>query len=146
MSDWMDRVNARWQGEGMAFDIGTHTGQHVLADASDEHGGNGLGPTPMQLVLAGLAGCTGMDVIAMLRKMRQPVDSYEVRIRDRRQEEHPRTFTDIEVEHIVRGDGIDEAAVKRAVDLSASKYCPASAALAKACAIRHTYRIEPASP
>lgn len=97
----------------------------------------------MEAVLVGLAGCTGMDVISMLRKMRQDVTRYEVKIRDRREDEHPRTFKEIEVLHIIHGRGVDPAAVERAVNLSESKYCSVSAALSSGCPVRHEFQIVP---
>ena len=96
----------------------------------------------MEMLLVGLAACTGMDVLAILRKMRQEVTSYEVRVRDRRSDEHPKRFVEIVVEHVVRGPALDEGAVARAVQLSAKKYCPASAALAAGCPVRHAHVIE----
>ena len=142
MTDWLTRGTAVWSGDGLGFDATTLSGHTVPMDSNPDHGGREHGPRPMELLLVGLAGCTGMDVVATLRKMRQRVTSYEVRVSDRRADEHPRTFTEIVVEHVLRGPSLDEKAVSRAVKLSADKYCPASAALAKACPVRHSYRIE----
>lgn len=137
MTDWLDRVRVVWSGDGLGFDARTRSGHVVPLDATPEMGGREHGPRPMEMLLVGLAGCTGMDVLAILRKMRQQVTSYEVRVRDRRAKEHPKRFVEIVVEHVVRGPALDEAAVARAVQLSAEKYCPASAALAFGCPIRH---------
>ena len=142
MTDWLDRVTAVWTADGLGFDAHTRSGHVVPMDATPELGGQEHGARPMELLLAGLAGCTGIDVISMLRKMRQDVTSYQVRVRDRRADEHPKRFVEIVVEHVVRGPALDEAAVERAVRLSAEKYCPASAALAAGCPVRHTYLIE----
>ncbi|MDP8924252.1 MAG: OsmC family protein [Chloroflexota bacterium] len=143
MTDWLDRVTAVWSQDGLGFDARTRSGHVVPLDATPELGGREYGPRPMEMLLVGLAGCTGMDVLAILRKMRQQVTSYEVRVRDRRAEEHPKRFVEIVVEHVVRGPSLDEAAVARAVQLSAEKYCPASAALAAGCPVRHTHVVEP---
>ena len=142
MTDWLTRATAVWSGDGLGFDATTLSGHTVLMDSNPDHGGQEHGPRPMELLLVGLAGCTGMDVVATLRKMRQQVTSYEVRVRDRRADEHPKRFVEIVVEHVVRGPAVDEAAVARAVQLSAEKYCPASAALAFGCPVRHTHVVE----
>jgi putative redox protein len=124
--------------EGLSFIGHTSTGHELVLDAAD---GGGRGPTPMALVVLALAGCTGMDVIAMLRKMRQEVTGYEVRVRGERAAEHPRIYTTVVVEHIVRGRNLDEANVARAVELSATRYCPVSAMLGASATVTHGHRI-----
>jgi putative redox protein len=132
---------------GMAFLGATGSGHQLLLDSSAEHGGAGQGATPMELVLLALAGCTGMDVIAMLRKMRQTVTGYEVRVSgDERAVEHPRVYTAITVEHIVRGPNLDDAAVSRAVNLSSTRYCPVSAMLGETARVTHKHRTEQEPP
>lgn len=113
----------------MAFQATGPSGHSVTLDASPEHGGSGRGPSPMELLLEALAGCTGMDVISLLRKMRQRVTAYEVRVSGTPASEHPRIYTHVEVEHIVSGEQLDRAKVERAVELSATRYCPVSATL-----------------
>jgi putative redox protein len=90
------------------------------------------GLQPLELLLIGLGGCTGMDVISILEKKRQKVGGFEVRVHGDRAEEHPKVFTRIVVEYVVTGHGLDRAAVERAVELSETKYCPAMAMLRKA--------------
>src|SRR5439155_205778 len=85
------------------------------------------GPSPTELLLVGLGGCTGMDVIALLRKMRQDVTAYRVEVHGARRDEHPQIFTEITVVHVVGGRDLDPRSVARAGDLSATRYCPASA-------------------
>lgn len=85
---------------------------------------------PAALLLAGLAGCTGMDAISIMRKKRLEVDRYEVVATGQQRDEHPRFFTSIVVEHIVEGRAIDDRAVARAIELSARKYCVVGANLA----------------
>jgi putative redox protein len=127
--------------DGMAFRAVTGSGQQLLMDSSPDHGGAGRGPTPMELVLVALGGCTGMDVIAMLRKMRQDVTGYEVRVTgDERAETHPRVYTAITVEHIVRGRNLNDASVARAVELSSTRYCPVSAMLGETAIVTHRHR------
>lgn len=85
----------------------------------------------MEVVLLAFGGCTGMDVISILRKMRQEVSGYEVRLVGERTEEQPTVFTDVTVEHVVRGRNLNVANVRRAVELSATRYCPVAAMLRK---------------
>lgn len=127
--------------EGMAFRATPGSGHALTIDAALEAGGTNAGPRPMELLLLGLGGCSGMDVISILRKMRQDVTGYEVRLQADRAVEHPRIFTAITMEHVVRGRGIAEDAVRRAVELSATRYCSAAAMLGKAATIRHRYRV-----
>ena len=89
--------------------------------------GGPSGPSPMQITLLGLAGCTAMDVMSILKKKRQLVTGFEVNLVGNRADEHPKYYTDIEIEFVVRGHGIDVKAVERAVDLSENKYCSVSA-------------------
>jgi putative redox protein len=126
---------------GMAFRGESSNGYAVPLDASSEAGGAGAGVRPIELLLLGLGGCTGMDVIEILRKMRQDVTGYEVRVRGERRSEHPRIFTRITVEHIVRGRGVKPEAVRRAVELSATRYCSVSAMLEPAATVEERCRI-----
>jgi len=99
---------------GMRFDAQAGSGHHVILDAAEHGGGANQGFRPMELLLVGLAGCTGMDVISILRKKRQHVTGYEVQVRDVRAEEHPMVFVEITVEHVVTGHQIQPEAVARA--------------------------------
>jgi putative redox protein len=126
---------------GMAFLATSSNGCAVPLDASPEAGGAGQGVRPIELLLLGLGGCTGMDVIEILRKMRQDVTGYEVLVHGARRAAHPRIFTRIVVEHVVRGRGLTPEAVRRAVALSATRYCAVSAMLAPAATIEERYRI-----
>lgn len=102
--------------------------------------GEGTGAaSPMELVLVALAGCTGADVVSILRKKRQKVTGYEIEVRGVRRDEHPRIYTTIEVVHRVRGRGVDPRAVAQAVELSEHKYCSVSAMLAASTTINSSY-------
>ena len=90
----------------------------------------------------GLGGCTAMDVISILAKKRQEVTSFEIKLHGDRVTEHPKVFTDITIEYIVKGKNIDPEAVARAVELSENKYCPGMAMLRKAANIKTSYRVE----
>lgn len=132
--------------EGMQFSAEAGSGHAVLLDAAEHAGGHGSGFVPMEMLLIGLAGCTGMDVISILRKKRQQVTGYEVRVSGERAEEYPMVFTDISVEHIVTGHTVSEEAVARAIELSATKYCGAGAMLGKTAKLIHTFQIVEAAP
>ncbi len=125
----------------MAFEATAGSGHSLVLDVDSSGGGSDLGFRPMEMLLMGLAGCTGMDVISILRKMHQEVTSYQVRAEGDRAEEHPRVYTHITVEHIVKGSNLEIDKVRRAVELSATRFCPASAMLGKAAQITHSYRM-----
>lgn len=126
---------------GMRFEAGAGSGHTVTLDAAEHGGGQDAGFRPMEMLLVGLAGCTGMDVISILRKKRQDVTAYEVRVTGTRAEEHPMVFVEITVEHIVTGHGVQPEAVARAIQLSEERYCGAGATLGKVARLTHTYRI-----
>jgi len=127
--------------DGMAFRATTGTGHEVVMDAAPEVGGSDAGPRPMEMLLVGLGGCTGMDVISILRKMHQHVSGYQIRLSGERATDHPKIFTSISVEHVVRGRDLSADAVKRAVELSATRYCSAAAMLNRAARVEETYRV-----
>lgn len=124
---------------GEAFEVTAGSGQTLVLDATD--GQPRRGQTPVEAVLSALAGCTGADVISMLRKARQDVTDYRVEVRGVRAEEHPRVYTEVDVVHIVTGRDLRESAVRRAVDLSSTKYCSVSAMLACGATVTHRYEI-----
>lgn len=97
---------------------------------------------PLELLLLSLGACTGADVISILHKKRERVTDYRVEIRGERREEHPRSFRRLEVRHIVRGHGVSEAAVARAVQLSTEKYCSVAATLRPTAEIVSTWEIQ----
>src|SRR6266487_6052637 len=126
---------------GMRFDAESGSGHHVTLDAAEHGGGQNEGFRPMELLLVGLAGCTGMDVISILRKKREPVTGYAVHVVGVRAEEHPMVFVEIDVVHIVTGHHIQSEAVARAIQLSEERYCGAGAMLGKVAHVTHTFRI-----
>lgn len=130
----------------MEFDVEASSGHHVTLDAAEHGGGHDRGFRPMEMLLVGLAGCTAMDVISILRKKRQQVTGYEVQVRGERAEDHPMVYTDVTVEHIVTGHGVDTSAVARAIELSATKYCGAGATISKTATLKHTFRVVEATP
>ncbi|MBS1250352.1 MAG: Protein YhfA [Chloroflexi bacterium] len=113
-----------WHG-GLSFTGTADTGFEVPLGAAPEVGGDNDGFRPMELMALSLAGCTAMDVISILRKKRQEVTDYDVRVHAEGAEEHPRVFTQATIEYHVTGHGVSEKAVVRAMELSAERYCPA---------------------
>jgi putative redox protein len=113
--------------------------------ADPEVGGQNNGFRPLELLLVGLAGCTGMDVISILAKKRQEVTAFEVRAHAEQAGDHPRVFTRITIEYLLTGRNIDRASVERAVELSETRYCPAQAMLRKAAGIEMKITIRDAA-
>ena len=112
---------------------------HVIA--FDERTSN-QGGSPVETVLTALAACTAMDVISIAAKKRQAIDTYEVEASGSQRDEYPQVFTEIQVVHVVSGAGLSEAAIRRSIELSATKYCPVSAMIsAGATVVHHRYRI-----
>jgi len=116
---------------------GATSGFNLPLGAESASGGEDDGFRPLELLLIGLAGCTGMDVISILQKKRQNVTGFEVKVHAERAEEHPRVFTHITIEYLITGQNLDLAAAERAVELSETKYCSAQAMLSKAASIEH---------
>jgi len=125
---------------GLAFDISFAGGHKITVDGREGFGGHNIGPRPMQLLLASLASCTGMDVISILQKMRQPVEEYRIEAAAEEAEDHPKVFTSITIKHIITGK-VDEGRLARAIELSDTKYCPASAMLRAVAQITTEYEI-----
>jgi putative redox protein len=126
---------------GLSFTGLADTGFELPLGADPSVGGENDGFRPMELFAIGLAACTGMDVISILRKKQQDVTAFEVRTHVSRTDQHPKVFTAVEVEYVVSGRNIDPAAVERSVELSITKYCPAQAMLSKAVPITHKITI-----
>jgi len=118
------------------------SGHGVVIDGPPEGGGRNLGVRPMELMLMGVGACTAYDVVHILKKSRQPVARCVAELSAERAEDEPKVFTKIHVHFVVTGSGLGEAAVKRAVDLSAEKYCSASIMMGRAgVEISHDFEI-----
>ncbi|MEA3351754.1 MAG: OsmC family protein [Chloroflexota bacterium] len=129
-----------WKGR-MSFTGTADSGFEVPLGAHPDVGGDNDGFRPMELMAVSLAGCTAMDVISILRKKRQDVIAYEVKVHTERAAEHPRTFTSAVIEYHIIGHDIAEKAVLRAIELSAARYCPAQGMLAQLMPIELLYFI-----
>lgn len=120
-------------------DVVTGTGFNLTfdtADAAELRAGAG----PTESVLAALAGCASLDVGGILRKKRQPAAIYRIAVTGQRADEHPQVYTGIVVEHQVSGE-VEAEALRRAIELSATRYCPVNAMLSRAVRIEHRYRL-----
>jgi len=124
------------QGTGLRFLVKTDSGIEYRLDSGD----GATDPSPVDVLLASLGGCTGMDVIFILRKKRLDVTGYTLELVGQRRDDHPKAFTAMEVVHRVRGRGLPRAAVEEAVRLSEEKYCSVHATLAPG--VRLTSRVE----
>lgn len=133
-------IQATWV-EGLQFVmLGKSSGTAVPVDTEHADGSPRQGTSPMELVLMGVAGCTGMDVAVVLSKKRQRVTKMYINVKGFRAAEHPKYYTKIEVEFIVRGHGVSAEAVARAIDLSRTKYCSVMNSLKAE--ITTSYRVE----
>jgi putative redox protein len=133
-----DYASAEYAGDD--FFVATTPSGH--AQVIDIDGQRSAATGPMELVQVALAGCTGADVISVLKKKRQQVTMYRVEVRATRREEHPRSYQHIDVKHIVRGRGIEEKAVEHAVQLSTDKYCGVISSLRPTVEIVATWEIQ----
>jgi len=121
-------MNAKveWKGR-MSFTGSADSGFEVQLGSYPEVGGDNDGFRPMELMAVSLAGCTAMDVISILKKKRQEISDFQVKVESDRAVQHPKVFTSAVIEYHVAGKGISESAVSRAMELSADTYCPAQA-------------------
>lgn len=131
-------VTVRWKNEGLQFEGLTPDGRIALAAGSDP-AGSGVRPTDVLAVALG--GCTAMDVVSILAKMRQPVEAFSVEVRGERAEDHPRRFTSLELVYRFKGD-LDEKKVARAISLSETRYCSVEATLRPGVTITSRFEID----
>lgn len=135
------KARVKWVQDVM-FVAESGSGHAIVMDGAPDHGGRNMGARPMELMLMGMGGCTSFDVIAILKKTRQNVTSCEAILEAERADAVPAVFTRIHVHFVVKGRGLKEVHVKKAVELSAEKYCSASIMLGQAgVEITHDYEI-----
>jgi putative redox protein len=134
------KARVKWV-EDVTFVGEADSGHAVVMDGPPENGGKNRGMRPMEMLLVGMGGCTAFDVVVILKKSRQAVTDCEVVLEAERAPEPPKVFTRIHVHYRVRGAGLSEAQVKRAVELSTQKYCSASIMLGKTAELTHDYEI-----
>jgi putative redox protein len=128
--------------DGLRFVATAGSGHSIVMDGDPEFGGMNSGARPMELLLVGLGGCTGMDVVSVLKKKRQDVSALEIDVTGEKADEHPKKYTSIRIEFLIRGRNISEEAVRRAIELSMDKYCSVKATLEGVAKVSYGYRIE----
>lgn len=138
----MTNANITWV-QDMQFVATGDSGHAVVMDSDSEVGGHDSAARPMEVLLMGLLGCTAMDVISILKKKRQPVQGFKVFASGERSAEHPKKYTKIHLEFVAYGD-VDPKALARAVELSETIYCGATATLRGVAEITSSYRVAPA--
>lgn len=126
---------------GLQFVGEASSGHAIVMDGDPAVGGRNTGLRPMELLLVGLGGCTGMDVISIMKKKQQDVTGLEINIEGQKAENYPKKFTDINIEFIIKGKNISEDALKRSIDLSMNKYCSVKASLEGSAKIGYSYKI-----
>jgi putative redox protein len=133
-------AKVNWQ-EKLTFTGSAESGFQLPLGTEPAVGGDNDGFRPMELLAIGLAGCTAMDVISILSKKRQDVTGFEVQVHAGRATDHPKVITDAIIEYFVTGHNLDESAITRAIELSATRYCPVQAMFKKLMPIELKYHI-----
>ena len=133
-------ISVNWV-DGMLMVGKSHSGHSITMDGPPEIGGENLGVRPMEMLLLGVAGCTMIDVVSTLKKMRQNLTQCETKVNAERANDHPKVFTDIHIQFLVKGNDLDSKKVEKAITLSAEKYCSASIMLGKTASISHDFEI-----
>ena len=133
-------ISVKWI-DGMLMVGQSDSGHAIVMDGPPEIGGENLGVRPMEMLLLGMTGCTVIDVISTLKKMREDVIDCQAEVSADRSEEYPKVFTDIHVHFVLRGKQLNPLKVDKAIKLSAEKYCSASIMIGKTAIITHDYEI-----
>ena len=133
-------ISVNWV-DGLLMVGKSDSGHTITMDGPPESGGENLGVRPMEMLLLGVAGCTMIDVVTTLKKMRQDLSHLETKINAERASEHPKVFTDIHIQFILKGKNLDEKKVDKAITLSAEKYCSASIMLGETASITHDFEV-----
>lgn len=134
------KVRVKWIEEAM-FLAESGSGHAVVMDGPADHGGRNLGVRPMEMLLMGMGGCSAFDVVMILKKARQRVTDCIAEVTAERAETDPKVFTSIHLHFVISGKGLKDKQVKRAIELSAEKYCSASIMLGKVATLTHDYEI-----
>jgi putative redox protein len=135
------KARIKWM-DGRAFVGESGSGHAVVMDGAPESGGRNIGVRPMEMLLLGLGGCTAFDVVMILEKSREKVTACEVELEATRASEDPKVFTHVKMIYKLKGRALKPAAVERAINLSAEKYCSASIMFGKTATIEHEWTVE----
>ena len=133
-------ISVNWV-DGLLMVGKSDSGHTITMDGPPESGGENLGVRPMEMLLLGVAGCTMIDVVTTLKKMRKDLSHCETKINAERATDHPKVFTDIHIQFIVKGKDLDSKKVDKAITLSAEKYCSASIMLGETATITHDFEV-----
>jgi putative redox protein len=136
------RVDVNWI-DGRQFEAANEEGTKFRMDAKKKSGGSGEHASPTDHLLAAAAACSGMDVVSILQKMRQPIRSLRIEVDGEQEEDYPKYFSSINLRYILEGDNIDRTKVEQAVELSQEKYCSVRASLTDKCKITAEIIINP---
>ncbi len=136
-------AEARWVNDGLTFLAKGGSNHYVVMDSKKALGGSEAASSPMELVLFGLLGCSGFDVVSILQKMRMLPDTFTIKAQTERAEEHPKIFTKIHLQYVFTGSDLKEENLERAVSLSQEKYCSVAGMLNKAAEITYTVVVNP---
>ena len=133
-------ISVNWV-DGLLMVGKSDSGHTITMDGPPESGGENLGVRPMEMLLLGVAGCTMIDVVTTLKKMRQDLSHCETKINAERATDHPKVFTAIHIQFVVKGKDLDPKKVDKAITLSAEKYCSASIMLGETATITHDFEV-----
>jgi putative redox protein len=136
----MPKVTVEWEGK-MKFSATDESGHTITMDAPVAAGGDNTAPTPMALILMSVAGCSGIDIVSILEKMKVKIDQFDIDVEGDRVGEHPKVFSTVNVVYKLKGDELTQDKVERAVKLSVDKYCSAVHIVNKTAQMKFTYEI-----
>jgi putative redox protein len=136
----MPEATIVWKGN-LRFEAKTGAGYLIPMDAKKESGGEGSAPTPFELIPASLGACTGLDIVTILKKSKQELTRFEMKVNIQQAPEHPKRAIAIEIEYFLYGKNLNDNTVKHAIELSHEKYCPVGATLKYAAPITFKYQI-----
>lgn len=134
------KVEVRWIGK-LVFVCENEKGKTIVMDSSVEPWTSNAAPSPMEVLLMSLGACTGMDVVSILKKMRQNIEEFKVIVEGKRREEHPKIYTEVKIKYVAKGD-IDERKLEKAIRLSYDKYCPIISMLKQVAKVSYEYEIQ----
>ncbi len=136
----MPKVNAEWKGK-MKFSATDESGHTITMDAPIQAGGENTAPSPLTLILMSVAGCTGIDIVSILGKMKQEIEWFNIQVEGQRADDHPKVYTNVNLIYQFKGKNVAPEKVERAIKLSADKYCSAMHIVNKTAQINILYEI-----